>query len=67
MTAGRAEYRVVWEIDVCAETPLEAARQARWLQRQTDTTAVVFDVYDPDGDVTRIDLEDDHEVELTGV
>jgi len=40
------EYRVTWEIDISADSPLEAARQARLYQVKPDTTAVVFTVGD---------------------
>ena len=38
------EYRVTWAIDVTADSPEDAARQARDAQLCEDTTAVVFDV-----------------------
>lgn len=37
-------YRVTWEIDVEAESPLEAAERAREIQRDPDSTATVFGV-----------------------
>jgi len=39
-------YRVTWEIDIEASTPLEAAKLARQYQIEPDTTGVVFDVWD---------------------
>ena len=51
-------YVVTWEIDVDAETPQDAARQAWELMRAEDSTANVFDVLDEDGECTRVDLED---------
>jgi len=52
------EYRVRWEIDVDAENPVEAARQARAMQVDPSSTANVFDVYleDGDGEPTHVDL-----------
>jgi len=38
-------YRVCWEIDVEADSPEEAAHQARAAQTRRGTTATVFDVY----------------------
>lgn len=38
------EYRVHWEIDVEAESPTAAARQALTIQRDPNSTANVFDV-----------------------
>lgn len=49
------EYHVVWEIDVLAESPLEAAIAAREAQRP-NTSALVFDVFDEDGEKHTIDL-----------
>ena len=51
-------YRVVWEIDIEASSPEEAARQAREHQTRECTTAVVFDVFDGDKKTT-IDLEEE--------
>lgn len=53
-----AIYLVTWEIDIDAETPLEAARIALEIQRDKDSTATVFDVtnhHDSD-DRTCVDL-----------
>jgi hypothetical protein len=41
---------------VTAATPQEAARKARACMLRPDTTATVFDVQEPGGKVTRIDL-----------
>ena len=38
-------YRVVWEIDIWAETPLKAAEAALQIQRDPNGTATVFDVF----------------------
>ena len=38
-------YRVVWEIDIWAETPLKAAEIALGIQRDPASTATVFDVW----------------------
>lgn len=37
-------YRVTWKIDINAESPREAAEEARRIQRDPDSTANVFDV-----------------------
>ena len=42
------EYRVKWEIDVEAETPQDAAREALQIQRDTESVATVFEVYRTD-------------------
>ena len=59
------EYLVLWAIDAEADTPRQAARQARAAQVRPGTLAVVFDVQDTaTGVVTRVDLltpgSDDH-------
>lgn len=53
-------YRVIWEIDVAADTPRKAAKRARRYQTREGTTAVVFDVieHDSDGEPVRVDLLD---------
>lgn len=57
-TAGTAErsYRVVWEIDIDACSPKEAAEKALAIQRNPESIATVFDITDPGGRTTRIDL-----------
>jgi hypothetical protein len=65
------EYRVVWEIDIHATSPRQAARKALAIQRDASSLATVFDVYRTDtgsetdalkllagGEPARIDLED---------
>ena len=49
-------YRVRWEIDVPAASPLEAAGKAQACMLRPDTTATVFDVTARDGTVSRVDL-----------
>jgi hypothetical protein len=49
-------YRVVWEVDVDADSSEEAAEKARQYQVATDTTATVFDVRDEAGTLRRVDL-----------
>jgi len=51
-------YRVIWEIDVEADSPVEAAREALDIQRDVDSTATFFEVTDKTLHVTTsIDLE----------
>ena len=53
-------YHVVWEIDIYAQSPREAAKEAQAIQQDMDSTATVFDVTEEDGDTTvRIDLGED--------
>jgi hypothetical protein len=49
-------YSVNWKIDIEAESPVEAARQALENHRDPNSTATVFDVYDERGCYTRVDL-----------
>ena len=59
-------YKVVWEIDVDAETQIEAAKLARSIQRDPSSRAQVFLVYNnSNGDVgviapgfSQIDLDE---------
>lgn len=49
-------YRVVWEIDIEAETPEEAARKALEIQRDHSSGATVFDCINMAGNMHRVDL-----------
>ena len=40
------EFRVIWEIDIHADTPKHAAQEARAIQLNPDMPATVFDVWD---------------------
>jgi hypothetical protein len=40
------EFRVIWEIDVDADSPKQAVQQARAIQLSPDMPATVFDVWD---------------------
>ena len=52
-------FHVVWEIDIYAETPREAAMQAFAHMQRSGTTANYFEVFDQDGNKTNIDLEEE--------
>ena len=49
-------YRISWEIDIDADTPVEAARKALAVQRDPESIATVFDVTDERGKRVRVDL-----------
>lgn len=49
------QYHVTWEIDVWADTPLDAAIEALQAQKSCGL-ATVFDVTDSAGETKRIDL-----------
>lgn len=53
-----AQYRVVWEIDVWAKSPRDAAEQARVIQLDPASIATYFHVFDGEGEVTSVELED---------
>ena len=48
-------YRVVWEIEIVAETPEAAAKQALHIQRDPYSGATFFDVRSPEGEITQVD------------
>jgi hypothetical protein len=51
------EFRVIWEIEIEAESPAEAAQQARAIQLTPGMSATVFDVWaHVAGKMHRIDL-----------
>lgn len=50
------EYKVVWEIDIEAESAEEAARIARNIQLNDASIATVFNVYDNSGCCKDVDL-----------
>lgn len=51
-------YRVEWSIDIEADTPEAAARQAWAHMRRHDSTANVFTVISASGDQEQIDLQE---------
>jgi hypothetical protein len=50
------EFRVIWEIDIDADSPMEAAHEARAVQLRPDTTATVFNVWEHAGLMHSVDL-----------
>ena len=48
--------RVLWAIDVTADSAQEAAKQALAIQRNPESIATVFDVQGRDGKTVRVDL-----------
>lgn len=51
-------YRVRWEIDVDAETPVAAAMQALELVSDPNSTSHVFDTIDESGKMELVDLDE---------
>jgi len=49
-------YRVVYVIDIGAESPLDAAKKTHQIMTDPDSLAPVLDVVDQGGKVTKIDL-----------
>jgi hypothetical protein len=59
-TEGAMEFRVIWEIDIEADSPKEAAHEARAIQLTPGMSATVFDVWTYGaGKMHRIDLIED--------
>lgn len=58
-SAKPRQYRVNWGIDIYASSPLDAARQARAIQRDPNSTATFFHVEDDKaGTITHVDLSE---------
>ncbi len=53
-----SEYTVTWEIDLNADSPVQAAKLARKFQLDPQSWATVFSVVDADGNDTTVDLEE---------
>ncbi len=51
------KYVVAWYIDIEAESPEDAARQALAIQRNPESLATVFDIKG-DGSTVTVDVED---------
>jgi hypothetical protein len=60
-------YSVNWRIDIEAGSPVEAARQALEIHRDSNSTATVFDIYDEDGNCTRVDLLEIEEEQMSRI
>lgn len=54
-------YLVEWSIDIDADSPEDAARQALGIQQDPHTTATVFHIYGDDGSHDIVDIEDPNE------
>lgn len=54
-------YRVVWEIDITAASPREAAKLALEIQQDPESTAIVFQVSDEKGACVEVDLNEEIE------
>lgn len=50
------DYHVTWTIDICADTPEQAAEEALAIQRKPGSSATVFMVHDGKTE-TRVDLD----------
>lgn len=50
------EYRVIWEIDLDADSPEDAARKAMEIQRDPASIATCFVVRDLEGKQCKVDL-----------
>lgn len=52
------EYLVAWRIDLDVDSPQEAALNALAVQRDSQSSATVFDVTDERGATVTVDLAD---------
>ena len=52
-------FHLVWEIDIDANSPREAAEKALAIQKCPDSIATVFQVIDERGESVRVDLLED--------
>lgn len=55
----QTRHKVVWEIDIYAETPQEAAQAAWEMMQRSDSIATYFEVYDQDGVKHCVDLNEE--------
>jgi hypothetical protein len=53
------QFRVLWEIDIYADTAKEAAEKALEIQRDANSMATFFEVHDGEGHIKGIDLLDE--------
>lgn len=56
-----ASYRITWEIDVEADSPYEAAKEAKKIQQDPESTANVFVVEEEGSDPYTYDLDDGYD------
>ena len=54
-------YLVIWEMDIYAETPREAAEKAWGHMQAPNSTANVFNVLDKSGAGTIVDLSEEQQ------
>ena len=47
-----ATFKVIWEIDIEADSPEQAAKIAREIQLDTESTATIFTVEDEEGNMS---------------
>ena len=60
-------YRVVWEIDVDANDPLAAAKEAVRIQHDNDSAATFYVVHSPEGHVSAYSDNVLHPTQLSNV
>jgi len=53
------EYKVIWEIDLWAENPEDAAKKALAVQRDPDSLATVFTVGNETIDLDEVEWDND--------
>lgn len=55
---AKQTYHVLWEIDLDADSPSEAAELALSIMLDSESTATTFDVTDEDGETERVNLQE---------
>lgn len=58
MTLKTTEYHVTWSIDITATSPEAAAEQAEDHMLNPDRMGNIFEVFDPDGVQTAVEVND---------
>lgn len=56
-------YAVIWEINIEADSPEEAAKEGIRIQQDPESLASHFHVVDEDGVIYEVDLLEDEELE----
>jgi hypothetical protein len=52
----RKNFKVMWEMDIDAESEIEAAKEVLSIHRDPESIATIFTVYNPNGTYKVIDL-----------
>jgi hypothetical protein len=53
---SKKDFLVIWKIDLYADGPVHAAKLARQIQLDEDSTATVFEIFDDNSKLHEIDI-----------